>query len=333
MARFTRGVRTVCVAVLVLVALDMAGAGSAHAQMTPEMRSLNDRIDRLTRELNAVQAQLNSGAVAPAGPDGAAGGGSIAAQFEVRISQLEAQMRELNGKIEEANFGVSQLRQRVERMSTDTDFRLQAIEKAQADAATATATATAKTEAATETARGGDTQGPGAPPRNLGTISEKDSTTAPLSKSAKEKQAKSKEPEPVAPTVTLPAGGPKDQYDFAFDLLIRAQYPEAEQALKQFITAHPTDPLTPNAQYWLGESFFARKNYADAAANFLIGYQKYPQSPKAADNLLKLGLSLQNLNKKAEACTAYGRFAKEYPNASVTLKRRVLEERQRLNCS
>lgn len=114
--------------------------------------------------------------------------------------------------------------------------------------------------------------------------------------------------------------------------MIRAQYAQAEGALRSFIAAYPNDGLTPNAQYWLGESFFARQNYKDAAEQFLIGYQKYPQSLKAPDNLLKLGLSLQNLSKKPEACSAYARFAKEYPAASVTLKRRVAEEQQRLNC-
>jgi tol-pal system protein YbgF len=144
--------------------------------------------------------------------------------------------------------------------------------------------------------------------------------------------AKAPPPE-AAPVLTpLPPGSPKEQYDYAFDLLIRAQYAQAEGALRSFIAAYPNDGLTPNAQYWLGESFFARQNYKDAAEQFLVGYQKYPQSLKAPDNLLKLGLSLQNLNKKPEACSAYARFTKEYPTASITLKRRVTEEQQRLNC-
>ncbi len=137
----------------------------------------------------------------------------------------------------------------------------------------------------------------------------------------------------AAVTVKLPKGSVKEQYDFAFDLLKRSEYAQAEQALKQFVAAHPTDALASNAQYWLAETFYVRNNFADAAQQFLAGYQKYPQSQKAADNLYKLGLSLAKLNKNAEACAAFARFQKEYPAAAGGLKGRVTDERTRMKCS
>jgi tol-pal system protein YbgF len=146
-------------------------------------------------------------------------------------------------------------------------------------------------------------------------------------------------PTPIAPAavapsaVRLPSGSPKDQYDYAFDLLKRAEYAQAEQALRQFVTAYPRDPLAGNAQYWLGETFYVRNNYAEAATQFLKGYQTYPQSPKAPDNLFKLGLTLTILGKVQEACSAYQRFDREYANAAGALKRRVVDERQRLGCA
>ena len=57
---------------------------------------------------------------------------------------------------------------------------------------------------------------------------------------------------------------------------------------------YPNDPLAGNAQYWLGETYYVRKDYKNAAAAFAEGYQKYPKGPKAADDLLKLGMSLGN---------------------------------------
>ena len=62
-------------------------------------------------------------------------------------------------------------------------------------------------------------------------------------------------------------------------------------------------PLAGNAQYWLGETYYVRKDYENAATAFALGYQKYPKSAKAADDLLKLGMSLGNLGKKPDACT------------------------------
>jgi tol-pal system protein YbgF len=186
----------------------------------------------------------------------------------------------------------------------------------------------------------------GAPPRNLGTIPMGADRAVPPAPGPQTAAAapggiapSALAPTPIAPAaiapsaVRLPSGSPKDQYDYAFDLLKRAEYAQAEQALRQFVTAYPRDPLAGNAQYWLGETFYVRNNYAEAAAQFLKGYQTYPQSPKAPDNLFKLGLTLTILGKVQEACSAYQRFDREYANAAGALKRRVVDERQRLGCA
>ena len=48
-----------------------------------------------------------------------------------------------------------------------------------------------------------------------------------------------------------------------------------------FLEKHPQDDLASNAQYWLGETYYVRKNYQDAAFAFAEGYQRYPESRKA----------------------------------------------------
>jgi tol-pal system protein YbgF len=303
----------------------------ALAQSSSDTRALTDRLDRLSRDMQTLQAQVYRGKPPPPSDPNAPidPGTSATAQLEVRVGAMEDTLRQLNGQIEELNFNLSQMKQRIDRMATDTDYRLSTLEKAQS----------AQPPAAADTPLAAQPSQPSGPATPPGTLPNGAKLPGPLvvppKDSGKDKPAPTQTAvAPAAtPPVALPAGSPKEQYDYAFDLLIRAQYAQAEGALKAFIAANPSDPLTANAQYWLGESFFARQNYADAAAQFLVGYQKYPQSPKAPDNLLKLGLSLQNLNKKDQACQAYGRFAKEYPSASLTLKRRVTEEQQRLACS
>src|SRR5206468_11919661 len=96
----------------------------------------------------------------------------------------------------------------------------------------------------------------------------------------------------------LPSGSASDQYNFAFGLLKQFDYSAAEEALKNFIRRYPDDPLTGSAQYWLGETYYARSNYAEAATAFAEGYKRYPKGSKAADNLLKLGMSLARANQK-----------------------------------
>src|SRR5205823_13886042 len=63
----------------------------------------------------------------------------------------------------------------------------------------------------------------------------------------------------------LPSGSTSEQYSHAFGLLRQADYPAAETALKAFVEQHPNDPMAGNAQYWLGETYYTRGRYAEAA--------------------------------------------------------------------
>ncbi len=133
--------------------------------------------------------------------------------------------------------------------------------------------------------------------------------------------------------VALPAGTPKQQYDFAFEILRRQDYSRAEAALRAFVKANPKDPLAGNAQYWVGETLYVRGDYQAAAVEFMSGYQQYPKSPKGPDNLLKLGMAMSKLNQAQGACTALGRITKEYPDAPDTVRKTAQSERAKLKCT
>jgi tol-pal system protein YbgF len=133
-------------------------------------------------------------------------------------------------------------------------------------------------------------------------------------------------------SIVLPGNTPQEQYDYATGLLQRGAYAEAELALKAFVTQHAKDPLAGNAQYWLGESYYVRSDFKNAAAAFAEGYQKYPKSPKAPDNLLKLGMSLGQTGAKDNACLAFKQLAKQFPSASAAIKDRSARAQQRYGC-
>ena len=125
--------------------------------------------------------------------------------------------------------------------------------------------------------------------------------------------------------VTLPQGSPEAQYEFAYAQLLQAQreqgdFGRAEGALKAFVAANPSHRLAGNAQYWLGETYYVRRDYQNAAVTFAEGFQKYPNSEKAPDNLLKLGMAMGQLNQKARACGTLGELEKRYPQASASIK-------------
>jgi tol-pal system protein YbgF len=125
---------------------------------------------------------------------------------------------------------------------------------------------------------------------------------------------------------------PEEQYQHAFGLLSQANYGEAELALRTFVEQNPKDPLAGNAKYWLGETYYVRQDYQQAAVTFAEAYQEYPNSGKAPDNLLKLGMSLSALGSDSDACGTFTELLKRYPTAAATVLQRANQERQRLAC-
>jgi tol-pal system protein YbgF len=115
-------------------------------------------------------------------------------------------------------------------------------------------------------------------------------------------------------------------------MLQDGDYAGAEKGFKNFVQRNPQHVLAGNAQYWLGETFYARRDYQNAMAAFAEGYKVYKTSPKGPDNLLKLGVTLAVLNRKSDACAVFARFNQDYPRATDLQKRRVDQERQKNGC-
>ena len=93
-----------------------------------------------------------------------------------------------------------------------------------------------------------------------------------------------------------------EQYEFAVSFMKIGDYETAEFALKEFIDKNKDHDLAGSAQYWYGETFRIRQLYSDAATAYLDGYQNYPKSKKAPDNLLKLGITMVQLGEKDQGC-------------------------------
>ncbi|MGQ0665385.1 MAG: tol-pal system protein YbgF [Pseudomonadota bacterium] len=319
------------------VALALAAgpfAGPARSQglvqvPTQDLRALVERVDRLQRDIDVLQRQLARpgvvlpAAAPPAGP-AAAPPAAISAGFiahtDSRFSDLESQFRELTGKLEELTFKMTQIASRLDKLVGDVDFRLSALERAAAPDA-----APAREAGAPAAAPAPGT--PGAPPGQVAP----GQTRLVLVPGGPPAQAG------PAPAV-LPAGPPEAQYEFAYGELQSAQrgqadFVRAEQALRAFLVANSNHRLAGNAQYWLGETYYVRKDYETAAATFADGLKKYPSTDKAPDNLLKLAMSLGQLNRKNDACGTLSEFAKRYPQANPALKQTAAREKQRLGCA
>lgn len=311
-------------------------------------QALIDRVRRLEADLQSLQRQVYRGGTPPAGDASSlsqtgANGQSVANQLAGRIDDLENQLRALTGRFEEVEFKASQAQQNLEKLSKDIDFRLGELERGQQPAAVAGADQPAPAANAAATAAGGQplargstSATPGVAPTKegvLGTLPT-DANGKPLPGSAQTAQRPAAPAAAAAPSARakLPPGTPQEQYNYAYKLLVQSDYADAEGAFREFLAAHPKDVLAGNAQYWLGETFYVRQQYEQAASAFLTGYQGYPKGAKASDSLLKLGMSLSALKKNPEACAALGQLSKQFPDAPPHVKDAAQRERAKIGC-
>ena len=142
-------------------------------------------------------------------------------------------------------------------------------------------------------------------------------------------------PPPLAPpsaAAPAAAAGADQLYNDAFKKLQDGDYAGAERGFKAFLQSNPKHTLAGNAQYWLGETYYARRDYQNAMTAFAEGYKVYKGSPKGPDNLLKLGVTLAVLGRKPDACAVFAKFSQDYPRATDLQKRRVEQERQKNGC-
>ena len=124
---------------------------------------------------------------------------------------------------------------------------------------------------------------------------------------------------------------PDDLFMKSEKALLQLQYGDAQTGFKEFLAKYPDHNLAGSAQYKLGETYYAQQDYSDAAQNYLTGYKQFPKSRRAADSLLKLGLSLNKLGQKEQGCAALGSVGSEFPKA-VEANKRAQAEYKRAGC-
>lgn len=261
----------------------------------------------------------------------------------VRLNRMENQMRQLSGQIEQLQFENRRLNDQLKRFQEDVEFRLNERGGARSGAAPATPSA----PAAGQRPRRGDAFDPDAQPGSAGApralggapqIGILDNggpgSGQPLDVSGRAVPSGALQAAPrTGPSVAATATGtPKETYDAALAAINGRQYEQAEMGFRQFLQSNPRDRLAPNAIYWLGESYFRRNRHKEAAEQYLKVTTEHARAGIAAEAMLKLGMSLNALGARDQACATYAQLSVKYPQAAAPVRQGVEREQRRARC-
>ena len=253
----------------------------------------------------------------------------------LKLSDIEMQFQELTNKFEQINFKIDKLSNELSKVQQDNQLRFEQIEQNSIlnndNNSLTSLPKTNETFSNQETKQKNILPG-SSEPQSLGEISYKDMTTTDSSQVIETVEQTEAIISEVfnAEEKLLPDASPKEQYQFARNFLKVGDYVNAEKAFREFVLTNPDNELSGNAQYWYAETYRIRQMYTDAATAYLEGYQKYPKSKIAPENLLKLGVSLVQMGEKDQGCLMIAGVKKQYPDAtqSVLQKAKYYEEKE-----
>jgi len=287
------------------------------------LKAISDQIQVITKDLKTLEKAFyqKSDVVSPKPSNSISTDGlneDIMTKHLLKLNEIEDQFRELTNKFEEVNFKLDKLSTRVTKIQSDTQLRFSDLENG---------TVASKKEKKASLPGSSKPQDFGATPGYETSNLPKEQSINSV-ESAKTVIAE----EPEKRTSLLPNKPAVEQYEFAVSFMKIGDYETAEFALKEFIDKNKDHDLAGSAQYWYGETFRIRQLFSDAATAYLDGYQNYPKSKKAPDNLLKLGITMVQLGEKDQGCKMISGLKKEYPKASKSVLQKAQYEQKKFKC-
>ena len=286
------------------------------------LKGISDQIQVITKDLKilekAVYQKSDVTSIKPSSTIGSDGlNEDIMTKHLLKLNEIENQFRELTNKFEEVNFKLDKLSSRVTKIQSDNQLRFSDLENGKIN------TTTQK-----QTLLPGSTK-----PQDFGAAPAYQTSNLPNEQSINSvESAQTIITEPKTRESLLPDKPAEEQYEFAVSFMKIGDYETAEFALKEFINKNKDHDLAGSAQYWYGETFRIRQLYSDAATAYLDGYQNYPKSRKAPDNLLKLGITMVQLGEKDQGCKMISGIKKEYPKANKSVLQKAQYEQKKFKC-
>lgn len=258
--------------------------------------AIGKRVERLEKEMRAVQRSVFPGGsptffegeIAPDNTPGErARSNAPVIDLTARVDALESQLQTLTGQTEQNAYQLRELEKQFTAYKAQMDQRFADPEATATPANLAPAPAPAPTTTSTVAAT---------PAKKPPATAAKPAATTPNAARLA-----------LVKTVEIPATGneTKDAYDYGFRLWEAKLYPEAQAQLKQVVTKWPSSSHASFAQNLLGRAYLDEGKPSLAAVAFYNNYKDRPSGARAPHSLMFMGVALDKLGRKADACKAF----------------------------
>jgi tol-pal system protein YbgF len=274
------------------------------------------------------------------------------AALEIRLSRIEEELRRMTGRLESLEYGRDRAQDRLDKLVADLDARLTRMEGGapapRAELPVEEAIPSREPPPVAEPPAQAQTAAPeplrpssrAAPSPQDDAAAQRGYVLGTLPREAimgggsgAGATPRAVAPEPQRQAALPRPDTPRGRYDAALALLQDGDFGSAQDEFRDFLADYADDPLAPSAAYWLGETHYVQRDFANAAAQFAKNFQTYGDSaPKAPDNLLKMGMSLGQLGQRQEACRVFDELASRFPNAAPPIKQAAARGRAGAGC-
>lgn len=289
----------------------MGAAAIAIAAAVPAQAQDNNvtkRVDRLEKEMRAVQRQVFPGGapaffegeIAPDNTPGQRSTGSApaVADLTARVDALESQLQTLTGQTEQNAFQLRELEKQFAAYKVEMEKRFAPAAGTEATVTPASLPVVPTVKPATPT-----------PASTVAAVPAKKPATTPAA-STKPDAARLA----LVKKIEIPSSGNeiKDAYDYGYRLWDAKLYPEAQAQLKTVVSKWPNSSQASFAQNLLGRAYLDEGKPSLAAVAFYNNYKDRPSGARAPHSLMYMGVALDKLGRKADACKAFRELEEVY---------------------
>ena len=268
--------------IVFLIALLLFGCASAG-----DVRTLDKEMDKLYSQVNALRKEndLTKNDLS----DLRAENQRLKTDLSLRLENIQSEMQSLSTDIDEYKELLKRPSKDMDRIKGDMEDRLKTLEERRRNQEE-------KIRELEERLKAPEPKTPALAPKPL----------------ESEKSASTKE---IPPEPKGSSAGIGDLYKDAYETFYRGDLEGARRKFEAFLKQYPNTELSDNAQFWIGETYYLKKDYEKAILEYEKAIVKYPEGDKIPAAMFKQALSFLELNDKTNARNLLKRVIEKYPRS------------------